>query len=142
MATHQGEYWPFSIYPMFSKAGKPWTRALVRDVTAVEDSLLWEQTGIADLNGNPVPLGSYGVDQIDYSNFVSKTKTWDEQRVSALRTMLGEKNIATQDWLIYKVHGRLVGDDSVTVQAVPWLLFTSDSSVFNPDLAREEYFKQ
>ena len=36
VATHEGEYWPFSIYPMFSKAGNPWTRAIVRDVTLLQ----------------------------------------------------------------------------------------------------------
>ena len=142
VATHQGEFWPFSIYPMFSQAGKPWTRSLARDVTTVEDSLLWKVTSIDDPLGNPVPIGSYGVDQIDYSNFVSKTRVWNNDRVSALRTMLGEHNFSSQDWMIYKVHGRMVGDDSVTVQLVPWLLFESDTTLFNPNLSREDYFRE
>lgn len=32
LATNLGEFWPFSIYPMFSKAGGAWTRAVVLEV--------------------------------------------------------------------------------------------------------------
>ena len=103
VATHEGEYWPFSIYPMFSKAGNPWTRAIVRDVTSVTDTLLWNTTSIEPLQGDPVSMKEIGVDQIDYSNFVSKTKTWNSNRVSALRTMFGEEYISKNDWMIYKV---------------------------------------
>jgi hypothetical protein len=37
VASHEGEFWPFSIYPMFSQAGNPWTRAMVIDVTDLPD---------------------------------------------------------------------------------------------------------
>ena len=141
VATHEGEYWPFSIYPMFSKAGNPWTRAIVRDVTSVTDTLLWNTTSIEHLQGDPVSMKEIGVDQIDYSNFVSKTKTWNSNRVSALRTMLGEEYISKNDWMIYKVNGRILDNDSVTVHYVPFLLFTKDSTVFNPNFERSSYFQ-
>ena len=32
LATNLGEFWPFSIYPMFSKAGGEWTRAVVLEI--------------------------------------------------------------------------------------------------------------
>src|SRR5690625_1138715 len=41
VSTHEGEFWPFSIYPMFSQAGNPWARAMVLDVTDLEESELW-----------------------------------------------------------------------------------------------------
>lgn len=139
VATHLGEYWPFSIYPMFSKAGNPWTRALVRDVTSTEEGDLWNVTSFEELTGNPVAMESIGVDPIDYSNFVSKTKDWNPTRVAALRTMLGEDYLQNRDWMIYKVNGKLVGDDSVSVLATPWLLFKSDTTLFNPNLSPEAY---
>lgn len=37
VATHLGEFWPFSIYPMFSQAGTPWTRAVVRELPSQTD---------------------------------------------------------------------------------------------------------
>lgn len=30
VAIHLGEFWPFSIYPMFSQTGNPWTGAAER----------------------------------------------------------------------------------------------------------------
>ena len=38
VATHLGEFWPFSIYPMFSQAGNPWSRAVVREMPPGTDS--------------------------------------------------------------------------------------------------------
>ncbi len=141
VATHEGEYWPFSIYPMFSKAGNPWTRALVRDVTNTDSSDLWNTTDLDNLVGTPVAMRKIGVDQIDYSNFVSKTTNWNEQRVGALRTMLGNQFFENQDWMIYKVNGMITENDSVIVDVVPYLLFKSDTTLFNPNLNRSEYFK-
>lgn len=142
VATHEGEYWPFSIYPMFSKAGNPWTRALVRDVSNSTPENLWNTTTIDELNGNPVSMKSIGVDQIDYSNFVSKTKNWDTKRIKALRNMLGEEYLTTKDWMIYKVHGKLIGEDSVVVETVPILLFKSDTTLFNPNFSSEYFFSE
>jgi len=142
VATHEGEYWPFSIYPMFSQAGNPWTRALVRDITYVPDSLIWETTDLSSLQGEPVSMRKIGVDQIDYSNFVSKTKSWNEERIAALRTMLGEDYFVSSDWMIYKVKGKLIGNDSVSVAYIPYLMFSHDSTSFNPNFERSEYFQQ
>lgn len=142
VATHLGEFWPMSIYPMFSKAGQPWTRALVHDYTNVPDSTIWEMRSYDTLPGKNVSIRAMGVDQIDYSNFVSKTKTWDEKRVTALRFMLGEDQYQNKDLMIMKVNGRLIGDDSVGVEIVPYLLFKSDTTLFNPNLSQSEYFME
>lgn len=125
VAPHEGEFWPFSIYPMFSQAGNPWTRALVRDVSATPDSVKWQATDLENLNGSPIALRELGVDQIDFANFISKTEMWTSQRKSALQVMFGEENIKDRELMIMKVHGRLIGEDSVTVQAVPLLLVTA-----------------
>jgi hypothetical protein len=142
VATHLGEFWPFSIYPMFSQGGRTWTRALVRDVANVPDSLVWQTTGFNDLPGKPVVLPDYGVDQIDYSNFMSKTKEWDAKRVQALRDMFKEENLQGSKWLAMKVSGQLEGADSVVVEALPFWLLTADSSYKNPNLPPETYFKK
>jgi hypothetical protein len=139
VATHLGEFWPFSIYPMFSKGGRTWTRALVRDVANVPDSLVWQSTGFNDLPGLPVVLPEYGVDQIDYSNFMSKTKNWDRKRVQALRDMFKEENLQGNKWLAMKVSGHLAGKDSVVVEALPFWLLTVDSSYKNPNLPFHAY---
>ena len=71
VATHEGEFWPFSIYPMFSQAGNPWARAMVLDVSELEDSEMWEdQAYPLASDESVVSLRTLGIDQIDYSNFV------------------------------------------------------------------------
>lgn len=140
VAPHEGEFWPFSIYPMFSKAGNPWTRAMVTDVTGYEDNMIWEVHSLENLRGEPVPVSQYGVDQIDYSNFISKTQNWTERRRLALIRMFGAENIGERQWMASKVHGKMVGEDSVTVEVQPFLLFTADTVYMNPNLDEEDYF--
>lgn len=133
VSTHAGEFWPFSIYPMFSQAGKPWTRAMITEI-AHEDSLSWETTNFEALNGTPVSVKSLGVDQIDYSNFVSKTKEWTPNRLKALRFMIGEDNLQNRNLIIFKVNGHLTKTDSVHIDYTPYFLFTADTTLINPTL--------
>ena len=142
LATHKGEYWPFSIYPMFSKAGNPWTRAIITDVSSIDETELWRTTSLTEIQGIVVEIEDAGVDQIDFSNFVSKTKDWNSVRVQALRTMIGEHNFEREDWMVFKVHGKLVGNDSVNVESTPYLLFRSDTTIFNPNLTETDYFSE
>lgn len=133
VSTHAGEFWPFSVYPMFSQAGNPWTRAMITEI-ADEDSLSWETTNFEALNGAPVSVKSLGVDQIDYSNFVSKTKEWTPKRLQALRFMIGEDHIRDRNLIILKVNGRLTESDSIAIQYTPQFFFTADTTLVNPNL--------
>ncbi|MBN2732827.1 MAG: hypothetical protein JXR26_10400 [Balneolaceae bacterium] len=139
VATHKGEFWPFSIYPMFSQAGNPWTRAIVRDVTHTPDSLVWETTDLEHIQGSKVALKKVGVDQIDFSNFISKTEQWDTNRKNALIRMFGPKNLGNSRWVISKVRGRLTAHDSVIVEVVPFLLVKRDTVLTNPLLPKNSY---
>lgn len=140
VATHEGEFWPFSIYPMFSQAGNPWTRAIVLDVTDLPEDEIWDQRPLSELSVDPVPVGNYGVDQIDFSNYMSKTENWTQRRRNAVRYMFGPENIGAGRWMASKAHGRLVGEDSVVVVIQPFLLITSDSVYTNPTLDESDYF--
>ena len=139
VATHEGEFWPFSIYPMFSQAGNQWTRAMVLDVTDLPEELIWQNIPFDSNNISPVPLNRQGVDQIDFSNFVSKTEQWTESRKAALRAMLREEQLTGNRWMVVKVYGQLAGRDSVAMQIEPWLLLTDDGVVENPNLGFERY---
>ncbi|MEX1063288.1 MAG: hypothetical protein WEC12_06770 [Balneolaceae bacterium] len=139
VATHEGEFWPFSIYPMFSKAGNPWTRALVVDVTDVSDSSMWKVSDRDNLAGAPVPVRNYGVDQIDFSNFISKTETWDRNRKQALITMFGKEDLLGRRLMIMKVDGRFSDADNVEIKVTPFLMLTADSVLTNPFLSGTEY---
>lgn len=141
VATHKGEFWPFSVYPMFSQAGNPWTRAIVLDVTDTPDDKLWQTRTVTDLDLDAVGIGKIGVDQIDFSNFISKTENWTENRRNALRLMFGPDNIGNERWMTAKANGRLIGTDSVAVVIQPFLLVTADSVYMNPNLDQSYYFK-
>jgi hypothetical protein len=145
VATHLGEFWPFSIFPMFSKAGNPWTRAMATDVTAVDDStrtLIWTIDEVESLPGPVFSMRTIGVDQIDYANFVSKTRDWTPQRIQALRDKLGSAAISDKSIMIYKVRGGMTPDNDVKVIATPFLLLTPDTTYFNPLLPRSAYFSE
>jgi len=139
VAPHEGEFWPFSIYPMFSQAGNPWTRAMVLDVTDKTETERWERHILQERDADVVPVRAYGVDQIDFSNFVSKTENWTHERRQALITMFGESNIGEGRWMVSKVHGEMIGQDSVAIEIVPFIMITSDTTYTNPNLPASEY---
>ena len=139
VATHEGEFWPASIYPMFSVAGRPWTRALVRDVAALPDSARWQVTDLDGLPGRAVVLPDLGIDPIDFANFLSKTRTWDDARVGGLRALFTEAVLRTRQLMVYKVRGHLAEGDSVVVEATPFLLLSGEGTARNPDLPPEAY---
>lgn len=142
VATHEGEFWPFSIYPMFSQAGNPWTRALVQDVTDLDDEEIWEVTDLQNLPGSTAAVSDYGVDQIDFSNYISKTRAWNDRRKNALIRMFGADSIKDKYLLIMKVRGELAEGDTVSVLATPFLLMASDTVITNPELGDEQYFTE
>lgn len=139
VAPHEGEFWPFSIYPMFSQAGNPWTRAMVLDVTDKSEQERWNDHLLQDRVSDAVPVGSYGVDQIDFSNFVVKTENWTESRRNALIAMFGSENIEGRKWMVSKVRGEMVEQDSVAIEIRPFIMITADTTYLNPNLFDEAY---
>ena len=135
VATHLGEFWPFSIYPMFSQAGNPWSGAVVRDVTDVEAPVAWGSMSLSELPGRPFALRPYGIDAIDLQDFVSKTERWDDRRLAGLRTVFRQHQ-AERKLLVMSVTGRLTEDDSVAIRYEPYILLTPDTTFVNPALQR------
>lgn len=135
VGVNEGEFWPFSIYPMFSKGGIPWSRAVVRDVSN-EPILSWSSVHVSDLPGEPYPLLEHGVDPIDLANFVSKSRLWDEARVSGLRRMFDQHDLNERRLLVMRVNGRITPADSVVVEFVPYVHLTRDGSTLNDELPR------
>ena len=134
VSTHLGEFWPFSIFPMFSQGGNPWTRSLVRELPELPSSaFLWRTVSEQDLPGTPYALASVNANQNDIANFLVKSKTWDSQRVHAMLKMFGS-DTETKNLLIMQVDGRITAGDSVDIVYTPFLLITPDSTYFNPTL--------
>lgn len=134
VGTNEGEFWPFSIYPMFSQGGKPWSRAIVVEVE--DDVIAWDTLSANDLPGEPFGLLEHGIDPIDLSNFVSKTRTWDAERVRGLEHMFQEQRASAKNLLVMRVNGRLLPSDSVEVSFVPYALMTPTTTHLNPALDR------
>lgn len=133
VATHRGEFWPFSIYPMFSQAGPPWTRALVREVPMGKDHIPKDTVSLSELPGSSFPVAPEGINQNDVANYVSKTETWSTGRVEGLRSLFTRNESLETSLLIYRVRGRLL-EDSVQVRAIPVLFFAPDSTYLHPSL--------
>jgi len=135
VATHLGEFWPFSIYPMFSQAGQPWTRAIVQELppeTGAEE-IRWTTSSLDDLPGTTFHLQRYGVDENDLSNYVSKTSEWHSRRVGGMKSLLTGRYDLSSPLLVVRVTGRLEGD-SVAVGATPVLFVSRDQTLLHPDL--------
>lgn len=132
VATHHGEFWPFSVYPMFSSAGQPWTRALVREIppgTAVD----WHDKQKAELPGRVFAMNRVGINQNDLANFISKNEEWSADQIAGLRKYFDDK-LEQHNLMIYKVRGALTGrdEDSVRVTYIPFILLRSDTTIFKP----------
>ena len=133
VATHLGEFWPFSIYPMFSQAGNPWTRAVVRELPsqADPDTLSWDAASLQDLPGTSYPLVPKGINQNDVANYVSKTDRWTDERVQGLRSLFTKGRTLSSPLFVFRVRGTLEAD-SVAVTATPVLLFAPDTTRLHP----------
>jgi hypothetical protein len=103
---------------------------------------IWQVQSLDNKAAPQVALREIGVDQIDYSNFISKTEHWTGSRRDAVRTMFGPDNIGDSRWMAAKVHGTMIGEDSVAVEIQPFLLVTADSVYMNPLLDESDYFRE
>lgn len=133
VATHLGEFWPFSIYPMFSQAGNPWTRAVVREMPSEmhPDTLSWKEATLDGLPGSAYPVELRGINQNDVANYVAKTEEWTEKRIQGLRSLFTKNRSLSSPLLVMRVRGELA-EDSVAITTTPVMLFTPDSTVLNP----------
>ena len=136
VATHRGEFWPFSIYPMFSSAGGTWTRVVVRDVTGDSlDSFPQRAMSLQHLPGRPVPLDEVGVpaSQNDLAVFMEEGEGWSAARREVLHSFfLG--HASNRHLLLYRVTGRLGDYGVVEVWADPVALIMDDTLLINTKL--------
>jgi hypothetical protein len=119
VASHRGEFWPFSTFPMFAKAGRVWTRVIVRDVGDDVGGVRWSEVEQHAPSGRPFPLGAASVDQNDLSALMSSAgDRLDRTRRSVLerwfRDVRGDRHL-----VIYAVRGSLDGDGLVQVRYRP-----------------------
>ena len=133
VATHLGEFWPFSIYPMFSKAGNPWNRAIVRDVSHLENDSLWNDYNHENLVGESVALDELNINTNDIANLLSKTEVWNQRKIMGVRKLF-EEELNSSDLLLLQARGSLTENDSVNVEFVPYLYISRDTTILNNKL--------
>lgn len=137
VATHLGEFWPFSIFPMFSRAGRPWKRALLIDVSEHKDSSDWGPWTLEALPGPAVSTRSLGVNTNDLAKFVQLTKVWDEQRITTLRSLCEPALARGATLMLLKAEGKLLADGSVDVSLTPLVRLDSTTATVNAQLSTE-----
>lgn len=138
VASHKGEFWPFSIYPMFSQAGSSWSRALLIEIEPDDSTNIWAEKPLGSIDQKSVvPVKRLGVDQIDYSNFISKTERWTPGRINALKTLFPEQRLQGRTVMATKATGNLVSEDSVAVVLTPMFLISADTIRVNPLISIE-----
>lgn len=135
VATHLGEFWPLSIYPMFSKAGKPWERALVRKVhPQMAGSVSWDTLHHLDkLPGEAFAIEEHGLFQNDFSNYLKKTAVWTESKQQGILGMFGSLE-AENDLILYKVRGEMQDDGNVGYQFMPLIVVRNEQLILHPKL--------
>lgn len=123
VATHRGEFWPFSVFPMFAGAGRPWVRALVHALPEplAADALASEYE-LDGLPGAPFALEAHGVPQHDLSSLVQRAAHWTAGDEAALVSLFRDLP-CRQPLLIMRVRGTLEGA-RVRARATPAALMT------------------
>lgn len=132
LATHRGEFWPYSIYPMFSVAGRPWRRAIARDVSDVPAQELWRIRTLETLVGLPFPVIEHGIPQIDFTEYVNHSNHWDAARVAGIRALFAAP-LSTRSLLIYEVRGDVDDTGRGQTEAQPVVLLEPASSELPPE---------
>lgn len=132
VSTHKGEFWPFSIFPMFSVAGEPWSRGVVEQIEDINRPNLWKIKPLKLIEERILPLQDYGIHPIDYANYVSKTKVWDEEKINGLRSTFQIDHYEDKMWMAHRVKGFLNKNKEVVMHTYPLFLFTADTTYKNP----------
>jgi hypothetical protein len=123
IASHAGEFWPFSSFSMFAGAGQPWDRALVQELNApLTEGELRTEYGLNELPGVPLPLSPLGVPQHDLSSLVQRAELWNEADEAALLRLFGALP-CEQPLLVLRVRGGLEAG-RVEVRATPAALLS------------------
>lgn len=122
--AHSGEFWPFSRFPMFSRASKPWLRATLRELSATELAAPLRIVGERDLPGVPFALAALQIDQNDLSEVIKRMgDTLEPEELSLLERYCGR--VGERTLVLYAVHGRLRSDRSVRVRYRPLALLSN-----------------
>ena len=138
VGLHKGEFWPFSIYPMFSQAGRPWERVIVRDLSQATASDVWQVSTLETLPGRPFAVEQHDIPQNDLTKYVKLTRAFTDDRLAGLHRLFEPSLKAARGpsvLVVYRVRGDVdrASGTSVTT-ATPLVKMTRTGAETNPEL--------
>lgn len=128
--THRGEFWPFSVFPMYSRGMDSWSRPIL--LTLPEGEVNWDDVTLETLPGEVLSMFEPGIQRIELREAFDETEEWDPEGIQGLRALIGEENIRGRHVLLVEARGTLVPEEGVHTVVVPMAVFTSDATMFNP----------
>ncbi|HEX6982772.1 MAG TPA: hypothetical protein VF181_08420 [Balneolaceae bacterium] len=135
VATHKGEFWPFSIFPMFSISGQPFLRGVVEEVENIDRPNLWRVKPLYKIEERVISLQEYGINPFDFANYIKKTKYWDAEKINGLRSTFQIECYSDKMWMITRVKGFFNDDNEIVIYTYPMFLLTGDTTYKNPNLS-------
>lgn len=135
VATHLGEFWPYSIWPMFSQAGNEWSKSLVREVEADGCPSDWSRIGEDELPGEPFALERIGLDQNDLANLLERGSRQPEEPLPVVRRYFEGATDRTV-LIVYLAEGSLAGErrKELRIDYTPFYCLFPDTARVNPEL--------
>ncbi len=125
VASHEGEFWPFSIYQMFSEGGKDWSKSLLLDLPEEECSIAAFES-LEELSEYAIALIPHSVSQSDLSNYVKRARYWDDPTISGLQSLIS--NVIDEN-SVCLVNIRTGLRDNIMVSEIRPLLWVSKEMV-------------
>src|SRR5262245_47895977 len=115
---HADDFWPFSRFPMFAAAGRPFTRGLLRELTPAELEQPLLEVDEEQLPGRALGLRSLGKNQDDVNQLVRRVDSGKPADLQFLADYLGEAR-KERHMVLYLVRGRFRARRQVSVRFRP-----------------------
>ena len=119
IVSADGEFWPFSKFPMFSRSGRPWTRAFVTEVSAAEAQVPLGEVWEKEVPGKPFALHHHHINQDDLSAVVRSYKGPLQQEQTDFLATYFDRVRHERTLILYSVLGRFRPDRTVRERFTP-----------------------
>ena len=131
VATHRGEFWPMSIFPMFSQTNITWEKVFVQIVENFEFNENQYSYDLGSLPGKPFRLDNTSISQNDLSNYIQRTENWDKGEIMHIRNYFKDY-LAEQDLLIIQAKNVLENrKEEFKIKYHPYIYLSSDTTIIN-----------
>jgi hypothetical protein len=123
--THHGDFWPFSKFPMFSRSGKPWTVAFVREVSSADLAKPLLEVSEQELPGQQFLLHSSHMNQDDLSAVIRPMLKGMTAEHAAQLASYFQQQRATRNLVLYAARGARA-EGTVLVSFRPLAILTPE----------------